>query len=121
MTQLSAEAKVLNLFGQLSATPNTISDCRYRLWDGFGRPLWSSNSHGHPVTCVAWSPSGEMFVVGAYKLLRLCDRAGVSFSESQPIFKLGFNEKFFVFDCLTVSKTLSQTEDLENMVNTVFN
>ncbi|KAL3116568.1 hypothetical protein niasHT_001052 [Heterodera trifolii] len=35
-------------------------DCRYRLWDGQGRPLWSSASHGHPLCSVSWSPSGTI-------------------------------------------------------------
>lgn len=52
-------------------------DCRYKVWDGQGRPLWSSGPQGHPVCSLAWNPSGEMFAVGAYNLLRLCDKSGV--------------------------------------------
>ncbi|KAL3105337.1 hypothetical protein niasHT_026070 [Heterodera trifolii] len=59
-------------------------DCRYRLWDGQGRPLWSSASHGHPLCSVSWSPSGETFAVGSYNLLRLCDKSGWSHSLERP-------------------------------------
>ncbi|KAH7717435.1 WD40 repeat [Aphelenchoides avenae] len=55
-------------------------DCRYRIWDGFGRPLYSSNSHNYPITSVAWNPDGELLAVGSFNILRLCDKAGWSHS-----------------------------------------
>uniref|UniRef100_A0A915EGG2 Intraflagellar transport protein 80 homolog n=1 Tax=Ditylenchus dipsaci TaxID=166011 RepID=A0A915EGG2_9BILA len=55
-------------------------DCKYRLWDGLGRPLYTSNSHNHPITSLAWNTTGEMFAVGCYNILRLCDKAGWSHS-----------------------------------------
>uniref|UniRef100_A0A183BU10 WD_REPEATS_REGION domain-containing protein n=1 Tax=Globodera pallida TaxID=36090 RepID=A0A183BU10_GLOPA len=59
-------------------------DCRYRLWDGQGRPLWSSTSHGHPLCSVSWSPNGEIFAIGSYNLIRLCDKSGWTHSVERP-------------------------------------
>lgn len=53
-------------------------DCRYRVWDTFGRLLFTSSPHSYPITSVAWNPEGELFVVGSYNVMRLCDKAGVN-------------------------------------------
>ncbi len=61
------------------ANGNIVSggeDCTYKVWDSFGRQLYSSRPMEHVVTSVAWSPNGESFAVGSYNLLRLCDRVG---------------------------------------------
>ncbi|KAI6222302.1 Intraflagellar transport protein 80-like protein [Aphelenchoides fujianensis] len=55
-------------------------DCRYRVWDTFGRSLYASNPHSYPITSVAWNPEGELFAVGSFNVLRLCDKAGWSHS-----------------------------------------
>lgn len=34
--------------------------------------------HEQPITSLAWSPSGELFAVGSFNTLRLCDNSGVS-------------------------------------------
>ncbi|CAK5075732.1 unnamed protein product [Meloidogyne enterolobii] len=52
-------------------------DCRYRLWNGQGRPLWSSAAYAFPISSVAWSHNGTMFAVGSFNLLRLCDKSGL--------------------------------------------
>ena len=52
-------------------------DRKYRVWDSFGRQLFCSNPLEHVITSVAWSPSGTVFAVGSYNLLRLCDKTGV--------------------------------------------
>ena len=61
---------------------NTIvssgEDCRYKVWDTMGRPLYSSSVHEHPISSVAWSPRGDVFAVAGYNMLRLCDAAGWS-------------------------------------------
>ena len=49
-----------------------------QVWDTCGRPLFSSGSHGYPITSLAWNRDGDLFAVGSYNLLRLCDKAGVS-------------------------------------------
>ena len=51
-------------------------DCRYKVWDGFGRLLFSSVTLEHPVTSVAWSPGGDKFAVGSFDCVHLCDRSG---------------------------------------------
>ncbi|CAD5229738.1 unnamed protein product [Bursaphelenchus okinawaensis] len=55
-------------------------DCRYRVFDSFGRPLYSSHQHNYPITSLAWNSDGELFAVGSFNVLRLCDRAGWSHS-----------------------------------------
>lgn len=52
-------------------------DCRYRVWDSQGRQLFSSTLHDSPISSIAWSPNGDLFAVGAYNTLRLCDCLGV--------------------------------------------
>ncbi|CAK5051700.1 unnamed protein product [Meloidogyne enterolobii] len=59
-------------------------DCRYRLWNGQGRPLWSSAAYAFPISSVAWSHNGTMFAVGSFNLLRLCDKSGWSHSMERP-------------------------------------
>eukprot|EP00697_Spironema_sp_BW2_P009564 gnl/Spiro4/24517_TR12154_c0_g1_i1.p1 gnl/Spiro4/24517_TR12154_c0_g1~~gnl/Spiro4/24517_TR12154_c0_g1_i1.p1 ORF type:complete len:763 (+),score=251.36 gnl/Spiro4/24517_TR12154_c0_g1_i1:87-2375(+) len=52
-------------------------DCRYKVWDKFGQPLFASAPwEAGVVTSVAWSPDGDMFAAGAFNNLRLCDRTG---------------------------------------------
>ncbi|XP_054536263.1 intraflagellar transport protein 80 homolog isoform X2 [Pan paniscus] len=52
-------------------------DCKYKVWDSYGRPLYNSQPHEHPITSVAWAPDGELFAVGSFHTLRLCDKTGV--------------------------------------------
>lgn len=51
-------------------------DCTYKVWDAFGRQLYSSRPLEHVVTSMRWSPNGEYFAVGSFNLLRLCDKSG---------------------------------------------
>ena len=51
-------------------------DCIYRIWDAFGRQLYSSRAMEHVVTALGWSPNGETFAVGSHDLIRLCDKTG---------------------------------------------
>ena len=51
-------------------------DCTYKVWDSFGRQLYSSRPMEHVVTAISWSPNGECFAVGGYNVLRLCDKTG---------------------------------------------
>jgi intraflagellar transport protein 80 len=53
-------------------------DCRYRVWDAYGRQLFVSAPFDTVVTAVAWAPSGAYFAVGAHGVLRLCDQLGWS-------------------------------------------
>lgn len=59
-------------------------DCRYKVWDGFGRQLYASAPADFAVTSVAWCPSGAYFAVGGYDSLRLCDRSGWTLSREAP-------------------------------------
>lgn len=67
---------------------NTIlsagEDCRYKIWDSYGRLLLCSAPLDHVVTAVAWSPTGKHFAVGSYNVLKLCDRTGWSHCRESP-------------------------------------
>ncbi|KAJ8388659.1 hypothetical protein AAFF_G00130680 [Aldrovandia affinis] len=59
-------------------------DCKYKVWDSYGRLLYTSSSHDYPVTSVAWAPDGELFAVGSFNTLRLCDKTGWSYALEKP-------------------------------------
>jgi intraflagellar transport protein 80 len=59
-------------------------DCKYRVWDSYGRQLYSSLPYDHVITSVKWSPNGDMFAVGAFEMLRLCDKSGWTHSFDKP-------------------------------------
>ena len=48
-----------------------------QVWDSYGRQLFSSGPLDYPITSVEFSPDGEMFAVGAFNILRICDKTGV--------------------------------------------
>jgi len=39
--------------------------------------MYSSSAHDYPITSVAWTPDGELFAIGSFNTLRLCDKTGV--------------------------------------------
>lgn len=51
-------------------------DCKYKVWDNFGRLLYSSKSSEFPITSVAWAPNGDYFAVGSFNMMMLCDKTG---------------------------------------------
>ncbi|XP_072852243.2 intraflagellar transport protein 80 homolog isoform X4 [Pogona vitticeps] len=59
-------------------------DCKYKVWDSYGRLLYSSQAHEYPVTSVAWALDGELFAVGSFRTLRLCDKTGWSYALEKP-------------------------------------
>ena len=59
-------------------------DCKYRVWDQFGRQLYNSLPYDHVITSIKWSPNGEVFAVGSFEMLRLCDKSGWSHSFDKP-------------------------------------
>mmetsp|Transcript_43977 Transcript_43977/g.71548 ORF Transcript_43977/g.71548 Transcript_43977/m.71548 type:complete len:763 (+) Transcript_43977:114-2402(+) len=58
-------------------------DCKYKVWDSFGRLLYSSPAYDYCITSVAWAPDGEFFGVGAFNLIRLCDKTGWTYSKER--------------------------------------
>ena len=42
--------------------------------------MFSSNPYDYVITSLSWAPNGEYFAVGAYEMLRLCDKTGWSYS-----------------------------------------
>ncbi|KAL5476125.1 hypothetical protein EMCRGX_G026033 [Ephydatia muelleri] len=67
-----------------SPTNNLIisggEDRKYKVWDSYGRNVYSSLLHDSPIISLAWAPDGELFAVGAFDTLRLCDKTGWSHS-----------------------------------------
>jgi len=59
-----------------------------QVWDSYGRLLFSSAPHDYPITAVAWAPDGELFAMGSFHTLRLCDKTGVSGSTTPPAERL---------------------------------
>lgn len=60
-------------------------DCKYKVWDSYGRSLFSSTHHDHPITSVSWAPDGDLFAIGSFNTLRLCDKSGWSHSLEKPV------------------------------------
>ncbi|KAJ3371974.1 Intraflagellar transport protein 80 [Kappamyces sp. JEL0680] len=51
-------------------------DKKYKVWDAFGRKIYSSTPFEHPLNSVAWCPTGELFAVGSFNLMGICDKLG---------------------------------------------
>lgn len=58
-------------------------DCRYKVWDCYGRLLHQSAPYDYAITSVAWNPSGEHFAVGSFNALLLCDKTGWTCSKAK--------------------------------------
>eukprot|EP00164_Ancoracysta_twista_P001772 GFYU01002327.1.p1 GENE.GFYU01002327.1~~GFYU01002327.1.p1 ORF type:complete len:763 (-),score=200.01 GFYU01002327.1:142-2430(-) len=56
----------------------------YKVWDSYGRLMFQSQAVEYSITSVAWSPNGEMFAVGSYDMIRVCDKTGWAYSREQP-------------------------------------
>lgn len=52
-----------------------------QVWDAYGRLLYQSSPFDYAVTSVAWSPNGDLFAVGSFDTLQLCDRMGWAYSK----------------------------------------
>jgi len=59
-------------------------DCKYKVWDSYGRMLYQSETHEHVITSVRWNPGGNVFAVGSFNMLRLCDETGWSYNRDKP-------------------------------------
>ena len=59
-------------------------DCKYKIWDTFGRNLFTSSPYEYVITAVSWAPNGEFFAVGSFDMLRLCDKTGWTYSLVKP-------------------------------------
>lgn len=51
-------------------------DGSYKVWDPYGRNLFASIAGEHPVTSIAFAPDGEMFAIGSFNCMRVCDKTG---------------------------------------------
>nr|XP_026488740.1 intraflagellar transport protein 80 homolog [Vanessa tameamea] len=55
-----------------------------KIWDTFGQQISVSVKHDQPITSVSWSPAGDMFIIGSYNLIRLCNANGWSYCLDRP-------------------------------------
>jgi intraflagellar transport protein 80 len=57
-------------------------DGKYKVWDSYGRNLFTSSAYDYSITSVAWSPSGEVFAVGSFNMLKVCDKTGWAYNRT---------------------------------------
>ncbi|CAH0726156.1 unnamed protein product, partial [Brenthis ino] len=55
-----------------------------KIWDSFGQQISVSVKHDQPITSVSWSPAGDMYIIGSYNLIRLCNANGWSHCLDRP-------------------------------------
>jgi len=55
----------------------TFACFKLQIWDNYGRMLFASSVYDYPITSLSWSPNGDLFAVGAFNSIRLCDSSGV--------------------------------------------
>ena len=60
-------------------------DRRYKLWDSYGRLLCQSSPAEFVITSVSWAPPGDVFAVGSFNSLWLCDKAGWPYCKEKPM------------------------------------
>eukprot|EP00656_Telonema_subtile_P024080 TRINITY_DN258_c0_g1_i1.p1 TRINITY_DN258_c0_g1~~TRINITY_DN258_c0_g1_i1.p1 ORF type:complete len:716 (+),score=148.95 TRINITY_DN258_c0_g1_i1:176-2323(+) len=58
-------------------------DCKYKVWDSYGRLLYQSSVFDNTVTSVGWRPDGELFAVGSYNMMSVCDKRGWAHSREK--------------------------------------
>uniref|UniRef100_A0A0G4GHL8 IFT80 second beta-propeller domain-containing protein n=1 Tax=Chromera velia CCMP2878 TaxID=1169474 RepID=A0A0G4GHL8_9ALVE len=51
-------------------------DRQYKIWDSYGRPVFSGPPLETVATCISWAPNGRCFAVGCHNTVKLCDRTG---------------------------------------------
>lgn len=59
---------------------SSAEDCRYRVWDGRGQVLFSSQPLLWPVTSLCWDRDGQLLALGSHSTLRLTNSHGWSHS-----------------------------------------
>ncbi|KAJ3314721.1 Intraflagellar transport protein 80 [Boothiomyces sp. JEL0838] len=69
-------------------------DKKYKVWDTYGRKIYSSSPFEHPVTSISWCPSGDMFAIGSFNIVGVCDKLGWCYDlesvESGSIFNIAW-------------------------------
>lgn len=53
-------------------------DGTYKVWDPYGRNVYTSAAGDHPTTSVRFAADGDTFAVGSFMNLRVCDKTGWS-------------------------------------------
>lgn len=52
--------------------------CCNQVWDSYGRLLFQSSMFDNTITSVGWRPDGELFAVGSFNTVAVCDKRGVT-------------------------------------------
>uniref|UniRef100_A0A4W6C2E8 Intraflagellar transport 80 homolog (Chlamydomonas) n=1 Tax=Lates calcarifer TaxID=8187 RepID=A0A4W6C2E8_LATCA len=95
-------------------------DCKYKVWDSFGRLLYSSSSHDYPITSLSWAPDGEVFAMGSFNTLRLCDKTGWSYALEKPntgsLFTLAWSQHW-EWKNFVITLTKRRTMQVRNVMN----
>lgn len=76
----------------------------FQVWDCYGRLLYQSAKADSSITALAWCPSGEVFAVGSFNSLILCDKIGVKYHFQNIL----WNQLSPEIDHMTVSWMLSR-------------
>ena len=80
-TLSSPGAKTANSKSGINSIPQLLMLNRNnKLRDHYGRLLFSSSSYDYVINSIKWAPNGEYFAVGAFEMLKLCDRTGWTYS-----------------------------------------
>jgi intraflagellar transport protein 80 len=61
-------------------TVNSKYGKRITFRDSYGRLLYSSSAFDYVINSIRWAPNGEYFAVGAFEMLKLCDKTGWTYS-----------------------------------------
>lgn len=55
-------------------------DCRIKIFDSYGRNLYTSTQWDYAVTSISWARNGEYFAAGSFGVIKLCDKSGWTYS-----------------------------------------
>jgi len=108
-----------------SLVNNTIlsggEDCKYKIWDAYGRPLFCSAPLDHVVTSLAWSPTGQHFAVGSFNVVKLCDKTGWSYCRETPdtgsVFSISWCSDGTQFACGCGNGTVAFVSLVDRMIS----
>jgi len=85
-------------------------DCKYKVWDSSGNPIFSSGVQPNPISSIGWAPAGDLFAVGSFNSLRLCDCYGVRDRKYENRF-LNYEFQIYKNKYIFANENLKQQDD----------